>query len=101
MAVPAFITIGCGTALIFIVGIEQLAGIDRPTPSAPALAPGQAPIPMAQAVAPTQRLYPRARLTRIDSPSAPAPYYSIPVRQPGEAGRTLGEHGAGMCGGEG
>src|SRR3546814_6243496 len=77
MAVPAFITIGCGTALIFIVGIEQLAGIDRPTPSAPALAPGQAPIPMAQAVAQTQRLYPRARLTRIDYPSAAAPYYSV------------------------
>src|SRR3546814_14921812 len=76
MAVPAFITIGCGTALIFIVGIEQLAGIDRPTPSAPALAPGQAPIPMAQAVAQTQRLYSRARLTRIDYPSASAPYRS-------------------------
>src|SRR3546814_8594342 len=45
---------------------------------------------MAQAVAQTQRLYPRARLTRIDYPSAAAPYYSVQVRQPGEAGLTFG-----------
>src|SRR3546814_6972854 len=45
---------------------------------------------MAQAVAQTQRLYPRARLTRIDYPSAAAPYYSVQVRQPGAAGLTFG-----------
>ncbi|PQM28178.1 hypothetical protein CVO77_06625 [Sphingopyxis lindanitolerans] len=90
MAIPAFLTISCGTALIFIVGIEGLAGISRDEPAAPALKAGQAAIAMPDAVARARRLYPRATLTRIDYPTNDTPSYAVQFRQPGEAALIFG-----------
>jgi len=90
MAIPAFLTIGCGTALIFLAGIEAAVGIERYEPSAPTLATGQAPIAMSAAVARARGLYPHATLTRIDYPAANAPYYGVQFRQPGEAALIFG-----------
>ncbi|MCW0197753.1 PepSY domain-containing protein [Sphingopyxis sp.] len=90
MAIPALLTIGCGTALIFLAGIEAMAGIERYEPSAPALGKGQAPIAMPAAVARARRLYPQAVLTRIDYPAAGMPYYGVQFRQRGEAALIFG-----------
>ncbi|WP_293857232.1 PepSY domain-containing protein [Sphingomonas sp. SCN 67-18] len=90
LAIPAFLTISCGTALIFYDGIEKALGITHAEPVAPALQAGQAPIAMADAVARARRVYPEARLTRIDYPAAGTPYYGVQFSQPGEAATIFG-----------
>lgn len=90
MAIPAFVTIGCGTALVFYAGIENAIGIERHDPQAPALALGRPTIAMRDAVASARRLYPHARLTRIDYPTRETPYYGVQFRQSGEAALIFG-----------
>ncbi len=90
MAVPALLTVACGTALIFYDGLAETIGVEPFEPRAPALASGQTAIAMPEAVARARRRYPHAVLTRIDYPAADAPYYGVQFRQPGEPALIFG-----------
>ena len=85
---PAIVSVACGTALMFVVGLSALLGVEERVPVAPALT-GQS-IPMPVAVARAASLFPGATLARVQFPTPEVPYYIVALRQEGEAVRVYG-----------
>lgn len=82
---PALLSIGCGTAMVF----SAQAGADAAAPLSAPPATGK-PIAMAAAIDRARSRFPRAAFSGVRFPTAEAPYYTVQLRQPGEAGRIYG-----------
>lgn len=91
LALPAAVSVLCGTLLVFEGGVSRLVGapsyaptlVEAATPTAAKVAPGQA-------IETALARYPGSTIAGVAMPSAEEPWYRIRVRQPDELRRAYG-----------